>query len=657
MKSIQTKLTVIILTIFCMAMGILGGLNYWKAKQIITDDIGKATQEMAVNTANSIGDWLKGCELEISGISAAPVVQNGKVEEIIPFLNSVIKRDNRYESLAYVTPSGDCYNNLGVAMNISQREYFKKAIKGEAAVADPVVSKATGKMVIIAAVPVKTNGQVTGVLFGAISIADVAKRVLDIKVGETGYAYLQQQDGLIIIHPDDKIAMKGNGLTDEKLPPALRAVAERQVKGENGLAKYEFLGVEKMVAFAPVTGVNWSLAVNVPTKEVSGAVSSLTVISVATIIIVLIVTGLIIAWVSRRIAKPIQNLAEAANRIAGGDISETRVNVNSNDEIGRLGHSFEQMAQNLQSLIKKILSATEQVAASSEELTASSEQSAEASNQIATSITEVAAGASEQMDAAQDTTAVVEQMSAGIQQIAANANQVADSSAQAAERAKFGDQAVEHAVVQMGQIQSTVTNSAQVVAKLGERSKEIGQIVDTISGIAGQTNLLALNAAIEAARAGEQGRGFAVVAEEVRKLAEQSQDAAKKIAELIGEIQGDTDKAVMAMDNGTREVETGAEVVNNAGAVFREIAGLVTGVSSQVKEISAAMQQMAASSQHIVDSVKKIDNLGKKSAGEAQGVSAAAEEQLASMEEIASSSQSLAKLAQDLQTAVHGFRI
>jgi len=97
---------------------------------------------------------------------------------------------------------------------------------------------------------------------------------------------------------------------------------------------------------------------------------------------------------------------------------------------------------------------------------------------------------------------------------------------------------------------------------------------------------------------------FAVVAEEVRKLAEQSQEAAKKIAELIGEIQVDTDKAVATMNDGTREVKTGAEVVNAAGIAFREIAGLVT-LSGQVKEISAAMQQMATGSHKIVDSVKK----------------------------------------------------
>ena len=248
-------------------------------------------------------------------------------------------------------------------------------------------------------------------------------------------------------------------------------------------------------------------------------------------------------------------------------------------------------------------------------------------------------------------------MSAGIQQAAASSNQVFEHSARAVDKAKEGDKSVVKAISQMAHIEQTVNNSAQVVARLGERSKEIGQIVDTISGIAGQTNLLALNAAIEAARAGEQGRGFAVVAEEVRKLAEQSQEAAKHIAALISEIQGDTDKAVVAMGEGTREVKIGTEVVTTAGKAFEEIATLVTNVSGEVKKVSAVMQQMADGSQQIVTSMKEIDGYSKAAVGQAQTVSAGTEEQAASMEEIASSSQSLAKLAQDLNVAVSKFRI
>jgi methyl-accepting chemotaxis protein len=367
--------------------------------------------------------------------------------------------------------------------------------------------------------------------------------------------------------------------------------------------------------------------------------------------------GIVIGvFAARSISRPVNQLAIVAQKVANGDLTQ-QVKVERQDEIGQLASVFNTMVVELTNLVRQINANAEQLATSSEELTASAEQSALAANQIAGSITDVAAGATEQMGAATETSAVVEQMSAGIQQIAANANQVAAQSAQAADKAKDGGQAVERAVSQMNQIEQTVNTSAGVVAKLGERSKEIGQIVDTISGIASQTNLLALNAAIEAARAGEQGRGFAVVAQQVRKLAEQSQDATKKIANLIGEIQGDTDRAVVAMNDGTRIVKTGAEVVNAAGGAFREIMYLVSQVSGQVKEISAAIQQMATGSQQIVDSVKKIDDLSKKSAGESQSVSAATEEQLASMEEIASASQALAKLAQDLQTAVTRFRV
>lgn len=367
--------------------------------------------------------------------------------------------------------------------------------------------------------------------------------------------------------------------------------------------------------------------------------------------------GMVIGFfAARSIARPVNELAAIAQNVAGGDLTH-KVNVDRQDEIGKLAQSFNAMVDQLKSLIRQINTNAEQLAASSEELTASSEQSAQAANQVATSISDVANGANEQLVAATEASAVVEQMSAGIQQIAANTNLVAEQSAQAADKAKAGGQSVDQAVNQMVRVEATVNTSAGVVAKLGERSKEIGQIVDTISGIAGQTNLLALNAAIEAARAGEQGRGFAVVAEEVRKLAEQSQEAAGKIAQMIGEIQGDTDKAVLAMNDGTREVKTGAEVVTVAGNAFREIVELVSQVSGQVREISAAIQQMAGGSQQIVGAVKKIDGLSKASASEAQSVSAATEEQLASMEEIASSSQTLAKLAQDLQAEVAKFRV
>ncbi len=657
MRSIQTKLTITIMAILLVALGTLGGLNYWKARQIITETI---TQDMTVkanNSASEIGDWLEARKGEIRMMATGPVILSGNKEAMVPFLKGATESNPAYESISYADVNGEAITQDGFKLSMADRDYIRRALQGETVISDPIISKVTKLPITAVATPVKSGEQITGVLYGIVKLDSVTAKVLEIKTGRTGTAYVLQADGLSIIHPDKEKMMKENSLTDEKVPQSVKAINQRVVKGENGIGSYEYNGVDKWVAFAPIPGVKWFIAINVPKDEVAGAVSELTVISMVMIVVVLVVAALIIMWFSRRIARPIQMLEKEANRIATGDISQHKLNIVSNDEIGRLGRSFEKMTENLRELIRKVLGATEQVAASSEELTASSEQSAQAASQVAESVSGIAQGAEKNLNAVNETSAVVEQMSAGIQQVAASANQVADNSAHAVESAKEGDKSVEKAVSQMASIEQTVNNSAQVVNNLGERSKEIGQIVDTISGIAGQTNLLALNAAIEAARAGEQGKGFAVVAEEVRKLAEQSQDAAQHIATLISEIQTDTDKAVVAMSEGTREVKEGTEVVTAAGQAFKEIAASVTRAAEQVKEISATMQQMSSGSQQIVTSVKRIDELSKTAAEQAQAVSAATEEQSASMEEIASSSQSLARLAQDLQSVAGKFQI
>jgi len=154
-----------------------------------------------------------------------------------------------------------------------------------------------------------------------------------------------------------------------------------------------------------------------------------------------------------------------------------------------------------------------------------------------------------------------------------------------------------------------VQTTGKKIKGLGERSLEIGAIIEVINEIATQTNLLALNAAIEAARAGEQGRGFAVVADEVRKLAERAARATKDITSLIKGIQVETSEAVMVMEEGTREVEEGTKLADQAGAALREIEQIVKQTSGLVTDItnSAANQvKVSESVVHSMDSISKL---------------------------------------------------
>ena len=675
LKKIQNRLLIILLPVIFAVLGVLSGASYYLSGQSLEKSIDETAMAVGTDYGNRVQSYAKLMLSHLEDLASIQRIRTGSNKvQIIEAMSEAQKRLGSFDAIVFISTDGSGITHTGTAAHYGDRDYLKKVIATKSsAVSDPLVSKATGKLAVALAVPVMNNGQLTGVLVGTISVEKLTALISDLKFLETGYGQLANGGGLLIAHPKRPELVGKLNLREKKINPELKmqktelednllslfksaAESGKQVRG-----LYTFVdGVERIAVFTPIElpgDQRWVMTVAAPADEATRATDSLARTLLILSVLCLMLAAASIIFIARMFAKPIALIRDECLLLAQGDLQEREIKVTSEDEIGQLAKGFREMRSKLHDLIAKVHSQAEQLAASSEELTASAEQSAQASNQVAASISQVASGAEEQVSAVNVASAAVERMSAGIQQAAANTNFVAEKSAQAAETANAGSNSVNKAISQMTQIEQTVNHSAQVVTKLGERSKEIGQIVDTISGIAGQTNLLALNAAIEAARAGEQGRGFAVVAEEVRKLAEQSQDAAKEIATLIGEIQGETNKAVVAMNEGTREVNVGTAVVTTAGHAFGEITILVTEVSNQVKEISATIQQMASGSQQIVASVQEIDMLSKNVAGESQTVSAATEEQSASMEEIASSSQSLATLAQNLQEAVSKFRV
>ncbi len=674
-KNIQTRLLLALLPLVLLSLCLLSGASYYLSRQALTKNINQTATAVGTDYSERVKADMELMIAQLEDLASIQRIRAGADKvQIVQALMETHKRLGKFDVLVFVAPDGAGLTSEGKNASYADRDYFKKVLATKKpVVSDPLISRATGKLAVVLAVPVTNQGNLTGVLVGTFSTDRLNAMIKELKFLETGYGQLADDSGMLIAHPHRGDLVGKLNLKEKKINPELKLPEMElddsllklfKAAGESGkatLGNYTFVDkVTRMAVFTPLElpgGQRWILSVAAPVAEATRDTDALAKWMLGISLLSLLVVAVLIMFIAKKFAAPIGIIRDECLLLAQGDLRERASKVSSEDEIGQLAKGFREMRTSLRKLVGKVHAQSEQLAASSEELTASADQSAQASNQVAGAITEVATGAAEQLNAATATAAVVEQMSASIQEVSATTNEVANQSARAASQAKAGNQSVNKAVEQMERIEQTVNKSAAVVAELGERSKAIGQIVATISGIAGQTNLLALNAAIEAARAGEQGRGFAVVAEEVRKLAEQSQEATKQISELIGGIQGDTEQAVAAMDNGTREVKLGAEVVNTAGQAFHEIVTLVEQVSDQVREVSSTIEQMAIGSQQIVESVNRIDHLSKEAAGQAQTVSAATEEQSASMEEIASSSQSLAQLALELRDAVGKFKV
>jgi len=393
---------------------------------------------------------------------------------------------------------------------------------------------------------------------------------------------------------------------------------------------------------------------NIKQKQQANSLTQQLLLILVVISVIVIVVGILSGiYLARSIIQPMRKMAE---HMDNGDLN-FMVATHPKDEVGDLVTSFGKITKMLRQMVADVQSNAEQVAGLSEELTATADHSSKAADQVASAIQLVAQGTGEQQSSVQDAVRETEDMTTTLRKAVVEIADVESISEKTSTEAKIGLQAVGRAVSQMTNIQQTVSQSALVIAKLGERSREVGEITDVISGIAGQTNLLALNAAIEAARAGENGRGFAVVAEEVRKLAEQSQEAALRITSLITSIQDDTEQAVQAMTLGTHEVKIGSEVVSVAGQSFNDIASLVTQVSEKILLVSQSMTAIVGKGDKVLSAMTSIDTASKTMAIQTETVSATSQEQSAAMEEIAVFSQTLSTMAQELQHATNQFKI
>ncbi|MCL2635034.1 MAG: methyl-accepting chemotaxis protein [Betaproteobacteria bacterium] len=481
------------------------------------------------------------------------------------------------------------------------------------------------------------SGQVIGALFVGLDfsgqLADMKKKVRDIRLRETGYIFgidAGMNKGELVLHPTHE----GENLWDAKDSNNLYYIRE-MVEKKEGVIYYLFpkphetAESPKIAALMFIPEWNWVIVSNVYVDELNvhaDAVRNRLILGAVVLCALLCATLFFSAryWVTQ----PLMAVVEAMRRIASGDLTVV-VAQRSEDEVGQLLKTTNKMAGDMRATLSDIQSASFRLAENAAHLSSSAMQ--------------VAMQSGLQSDAASAMAASVEEINANIVKVAENANNANGITVEAGQVSSQGAEVIGQAVASMTRIAETVRTASSAVTALGQESKAISAIVSVIREIAEQTNLLALNAAIEAARAGEQGRGFAVVADEVRKLAERTSASTQEIGTLIGGIQADTEGVVKSMNSGVNQVEEGMVFAENAGASIaniRESAGQVNaavmGISRAIDEQTAAIAEIARNVEKIACMADESNVMAKKSA-----------EYAAELE----------KLAESLRGRVAGFKI
>ncbi|MBP2625904.1 MAG: methyl-accepting chemotaxis sensory transducer with Cache sensor [Firmicutes bacterium] len=651
-RSLKAKL-ILFFILFAFIPAAIGGaisiyMNVTSTKSSAVHSNGN-TAALVAKQIEIILDDSKGL---VEGLALGPAARSLDGAAIRDMIIAVQQKNPQFELIFVMDSSGmQIARTSGNVANRGDRAYFKEAIKGNTYFTDAYISSFTNAPCVTVSAPIKnSNGTIIGVMAADISLQALKGIAENAKIGKNGYVEIVDNAGTVIAHPNNEKVVKKESFADVEY-------VQKVIKGESGWVEaVSTRGDETLIDFSPIVKYKWGIIVNQPVEEIFNVAVSAAYIIIAILIISILLATVTAFYIARGIAGPLQKVVESVEVIASGDLSQT-LTVEGVLEVNQLVIGVNHMTASLRKIIIHTASVAESVAASAEELTAAATEVGRASEEVAHTIQNMAYSASTQMQLSNESAHVMLGMKNCVTETVQAAADVSEVSQRSEESAESGIKQVDHAVELMNHIQDDVSNTGKMIDILGQKSRQIGQIVEVITNIAGQTNLLALNAAIEAARAGEQGRGFAVVADEVRKLAEQSQTAAKEIAEIIGAIQTETTQTVQAMDKSSKEVTEGVRVVAASKVAFEGIYSDVKNMRRQVENIVVLVDKQQGGSIQVERAVNSIADSARMNSSSSQEVAAASEEQNASVQEIVTAVSSLATMASQLQEVVSKFKV
>jgi methyl-accepting chemotaxis protein len=461
-------------------------------------------------------------------------------------------------------------DEIFLGSQIEDREYYSKAMQGVINIGDPAISRSTGLPFVAIAAPVynKTNSKTIGIICYMVNLDFLWNMIKDSTIGETGYTFVTDSNGLIISHPDETLRFN----TDLKSLVGMEKITGKILNNESGVEEYIYKGISKTAGFYVIDEIHWGVILAISNTEfmitVNKVIFGILIVAMSS----LLLSTIIYILFANGISKPLLAAVSFAEEISKGNlfIKVNNKHIQRKDEIGILSNTLNNMKNKLFEIVKEIQVSSDAVSTGSDQISSASQQMSQ--------------GASEQAASTEEISASMEQMASSIEQNADNSIETSKLAQRTAVDSQTGGDAVNKTV---------------------EAMQEIVKKIHIIDEIARSTNLLALNAAIEAARAGEFGKGFAVVASEVRKLAERSQSAAADITKLSG---------------------SSIEIAEKAGILLGEIVPSIQKTSELIDEISSSSAEQNSGIDQINLAIQQLDRVVQQNASASEELASMSEE-------------------------------
>lgn len=686
-KSIFRQLLLPMVAIVCALAAALVTIILSVFSQSYEKEVYQRGEDKSNLMAGEIRTFLDGAYGVTEELAVNPSILTMDTQIQTPILEDCVNR-NTYLELLYIqgTDGMQTGRSGGTLADRSTRWWFIEVMEEQ----KPFISKSyysvnTGMPCASIFFPMYQNEQLIGVFAADLKLDYLQTLIETYSDTENGeYSFIIDGEGVVVAHPDSvqieeqynyktliktvsskntdgtvKTDADGNIITQEEpfeLSEEYCTLISEVMAGNSGSARIENVDGDYYVSYAPIEvkgeSDSWSILTVKKASDAMALVNNFIVIAIGISVAAILVAIVIITMLARKMTAPIVKITQLIGDASEGNFM-VRADESSQNELGTLAKSFNNMTKKVADILNKITTFTGQVVQSSGQM----KELEECNCDIQEKINEITKGAAGQTQDAEKVVARAAELEEKFQELAEKGRGMAQDARNTQDSSVAGEHVIEELHAHSGKTALMMEESYNRIMALNEQSQKISNIVNTINEISSQTSLLALNASIEAARAGEQGRGFAVVAESIGKLASDSGNATADIERIIQSLCTEISETVGTIEKIKESVQIQAKAVDKVQDTFADFKGLADTTLSNVDDINALIEQMHKLDRSMVHAAERIRDISQNTADLSENMVVTLESQTESISQVSERIANLTKVSEEVERDMTKFQL